>query len=299
MFPRPHNTILCVLISSVFSMYDMCIKLVYSDKDINDTLYSDIKTFLAQRYPTNPFDENVVVDKSINISPWTMQSYHNFYQKYHKEWDNSTAVLLEIAGGPCIYPHISAAPYVAEIYHTDYVKACCDEVLLWKSKNPNAYDWSLYFKQVVEKLEGQTSPDAVTKREDWLRSILNVGLCDVKADVVVPAIKKAPVDIVSSSFCLEVCQESLEEYVYLIKKLYDLTVPKGFFISQTTLEVSWYKVGQIKHPNPCPVSLEDVKWAYRKAGYNILYSDFWDRPMELRNVGSDSVGFSFIVAQKP
>jgi len=275
-----------------------CIYLYYSDKDLNDALYTDTKVYLAQRYPTNPFDENVVVDKSINVSPWTMQSYHNFYQKYHKEWDNSTAVLLEIAGGPCIYPHISAAPYVAKIYHTDYVKACCDEVLLWKNKDPNAYDWSLYFKQAVEKLEGQTSPDAVIEREEMLRGILDFGLCDVKADVVVPTITP-PVDIVSSSFCLEVCHESLEGYLALIKKMYNLLVPRGFFISQTTLEVSWYKVGQIKHPNPCPVSMEDVKCTYKKAGFNILYSDLYNRPMELRNVGSNSVGYSFMVAQKP
>ena len=272
--------------------------LLYSDMDTAVERFTYTKRYLAERYPPNPFDENAPVVPGSLLSPMTFQFFHNFFQKYHKEWDNSTAFLLDVGGGPCIYPHISAVPYVAEIYHTDYVKDMRDEVLLWKNKDPNAFNWSSYFKHVVQELEGQTSPDAVTEREDKLRNILNVGPCDAKADVIIPGLKK-PVDILSSSFCLEVCYESREGYVAILKRLYDIMAPKGFFIAQKALENSWVKSGEIRYEKPCPLSLEDVKRSYQEAGFDVLFVDQWDRPMAVRNIGHGSTGYGYIIAQKP
>ncbi|XP_065882627.1 nicotinamide N-methyltransferase-like isoform X2 [Dysidea avara] len=268
-----------------------------SDMDINEERYGNTKRYLTERYPPNPSDKNAAVVPGSLLSPLSFQFFHNFYQKYHKEWDSSTAFLLDVGGGPCIYPHISAIPYVAKIYHTDFVKAMCDEVLLWKNKDPNAFDWSPYFKHVVQELEGQTSPKAVTEREDKLRTILNVGPCDAKADVIVPGLKE-PVDILSSSFCLEACPESLEEYVAILKRLCDLIVPRGFFISQSALENSWYKLGKLRYDNPCPLSLEDIKRSYQEAGFDVLYVDQRDKPMAVRNISNGCTGYGYFIAQK-
>ena len=62
--------------------------------------------------------------------------------------------------------------HVAGIYHTDYVKSCQDEVLMWKSNDPNAYDWSAYFKHVVNTLEGQSNPKVVDEHKERLREVL-------------------------------------------------------------------------------------------------------------------------------
>ncbi|XP_065907598.1 indolethylamine N-methyltransferase-like [Dysidea avara] len=177
-----------------------------------EQVYSDTRDYLVVRYPSTAFDSQLA-DMGYG---WINKCYHNFYQTYHKEWDKSTAVLLEVGGGPCIYPLISAAPYVSEIYHSDYVKAFRDEVLMWKNKDPNAYDWSPYFKHIVQTLEGQTNPEAVAEQQEKLRSLLKVVPCDLKADVVVPAIKR-PVNIISSNYCLESSFNSLE-YSAAVKK---------------------------------------------------------------------------------
>ena len=271
---------------------------LYSNVDIQKDRYSSAKRFLAERYPPNPFDKNAPVVPGSLLSPLSFHFFHNFYQKYHKEWDNSTAFLLDVGGGPCIYPYISAVPYVAEIYHTDIMKAMCDEVLLWKNKDPNAFDWSPYFKHVVQELEGQTSPDAVTDRENKLRGIINVGPCDAKADVIVPGLNK-PVDILSSSFCLEVCYESQEGYLAILKRLYDIMAPKGFFISQKALEYSWFKFGEKQYDKPCPMSLEDVKRSYQEVGFDVLYVHQWDKPMAVRNIINSATGYGYFIARKP
>ena len=262
--------------------------------------YGDTKRFLAERYPKNPwpFNENALEAPGSLLSPMGFQFFHNFYQKYHPEWDSSTAVLLDVGGGPCIYPHISAVPYVAEIYHTDYLQSMCDEVLLWKTKDPTAFNWSPYFKHIVQDLEGLTSPDAVTRREDKLRSILNVGVCDIKADVVVPSLNK-PVDILSTSFCLEGCYKSREEYVLMLKKLYDIMAPKGFFICQKALGYTWSKFGEKRYEKPCTLSLEDAKKSFQEAGFDVLNVDQWDKPMAMRNIMSDCTGYGYFIARKP
>ena len=139
--------------------------------------YNDTRSYLVSRYPASIFEE----DQTKVMTPWNVLCYHKFFQKFHTEWNISTVILLDVGGGPCIYSHIYAAPYVAEIYHSDYVKACHDEVLLWKNNDPDAYDWSLYFRHVVNTLEGQGSPSAVSKREDMLRKVLkDTVFCDVK-----------------------------------------------------------------------------------------------------------------------
>ena len=268
--------------------------------------YGDAKRFLVERYPPNPwpFDETTPGAPGSLLSTLSFKFFHNFYQKYHQEWDSSTAVLLDVGGGPCIYPHISAVPYVAEIYHTDYMKSMCDEVLLWKNKDPTAFNWSPYFKHIVQDLEGQTNPDAVTEREDKLRSILSTGLCDVKADVVVPSLNK-PVDILSTSFCLTGCYECREEYVLILKKLYDIIAPKGFFICQEALGSNWVKFGEIRYEKPWfkkgikPLSLDDAKKSFQEAGFDVLNVDQWDKPMTMRNIISDCTGYGYFIAQKP
>jgi len=97
-----------------------------------------------------------------------------------------------------------------------------------KNKDPNAYDWSRYFKHVVNTLEGQSSPDAVTKHEDTLRKVLKDAVfCDVKADVIIPSVL-AKVNIITSNFCLDSACGSMNGYVSTLEKIYQMLAPKGF-----------------------------------------------------------------------
>ena len=258
--------------------------------------YNDSKRYLDIHCSLSVLEENAPMVASSLISPLTPQYFHNFYQRYNKEWEKSTAVLLEVGGGPSIYPYISAVPYVAKIYHADYLKSNLNEVSMWKTKDPGAFNWTPYFKYVVQKLEGK-SPDAVLEREDMLRGLLHIIPCDIKADVVAPAIK-APVDILSSSFCLNTSFDSLEEYEVGLKKVYDMIAPNGFFVSQTSLELTWYKLeGKVYHTN-FSLSLEDVKWHYKEICFDVLHAEYWTKPMKVRNVVNDTLGYGFVVAQK-
>ena len=252
----------------------------------------DARAYLIDRYPIM-FEE--AQPKTMTL--WNVQCYHRFYQSFKREWDNSNAVLLELGGGPCIYDFISAAPYVAEIYHSDYLKSCCDEVLLWKNRDQNAYDWSTYFKYIVNTLEGNSNPHALVEREAKLRSVLKSSFaCNVQQSPVVPEFMKAP-NIICTNFCLETSLPSKDSYNATLEKIFEMLEPNGFFVMLLSLECSWYIVNGTKFP--ClHLNTTDVQDALKKVGFVVCLIESKEKPLAGRNICNDTTGQAFVVAQK-
>jgi len=100
-----------------------------------------LTVYLKEQCPGNEFK----IDDKLIHTQWGLTTIHNFYKEFHTEWDNSSASLLEFGSGPYIHTLISAAPYISQIYHSDYLIQCRNEALLWKNKDPKAYDWFPYF----------------------------------------------------------------------------------------------------------------------------------------------------------
>ncbi len=64
-----------------------------------------------------------------------LKCWHTFYEEHGKEFDTTTATLLEFGGGPTVWDLISAAPFFSTILVTDFAESNRAEVELWKSKN--------------------------------------------------------------------------------------------------------------------------------------------------------------------
>ena len=263
------------------------------DDDNMKTLYS-ARPYLTSRYPTNIFDEG----QTMTVPTFPIDYFHKFYQRFHTEWDHTTAKLLEVGGGPCIHSFISAAPYVAEIYHSDYVQSCRDEVTMWKNNDPNAYNWTPYFNHIVNKLEGQSGPNVVAERQQKIRKILkDVVYCDINADDIIPSIT-FPVNIITTSYCLEHHNKSLELYESALRKLYDMLALKGFLALLSGIECTWCILNGVKHPAPLYVSLDIIKKSLEKAGFVIRYADSREIPLSERGIDRDTPMVGFFVAQK-
>ena len=262
--------------------------------DSMEERYDDARSYLVSRYPATIFEE----DQTKVMTPWNVLCYHKFFQKFHTEWNISTAILLDVGGGPCIYSHICAAPYVAEIYHSDYVKACRDEVLLWKNNDPNAYDWSPYFRHVVNTLEGQGSPSAVSKRKDMLHKVLkDTVFCDVNADVIAPAVS-TKVNIITCNFCLDSSCGSMDGYISALERIYQMLTPRGFFVLLSNLGCSWYKLNDIKYFTGYTLSIEEIEKYLKKIGFVLRHSECKEKALSGRNISNDTIGQAFVVAQK-
>ena len=264
---------------------------MYNSMDYNKDF--DTRAYLVSRYPAT-FEE----DQAKSTLPWNIQCYHRFYETFKEEWDNSNAVLVQLGAGPCIWDLISAAPYVAEIYHSDYLKSCCDEVLLWKNKDPNAYDWSPYFTYVVNTLEGKGGPHAVVERETMLCSILKDSFtCNVQQiPLVLPGSLKFP-DIVCTNFCLEVALPTKERYISALKEIFQMLKPKGFFVMLSSLECTHYIINGIKFLHDIVyLKYKDIEDALQEVGFTIRYKE--SKEMPIKNVYNDVKGQAFFVAQK-
>jgi len=233
-----------------------------------DTNYQkfNARKYLEERCPGNEFKE---IDPRIHTQ-WGLRCVHKFYQDFHKNWDNSTASLLEFGSGPYLHTLISAAPYVSKIYHTDFLEECRREVLLWKNKDSTAYDWSPYFKFVVNTLEGQAGMDAVDERQALLRSKLKDSLfLDMKANDPLPS-HPGSFDIIYTGFCIESIASSLEEYKVIMKKVFSLLNPNGFLIMLANQGCTWYSVNDVKYPT-YPIRIDEILVTLDEVGFTLHY----------------------------
>ena len=103
---------------------------------------NDARGYLVHRFSA----PNGVIDEERGVQPFYLESIHEFYRDYHSNWNPETARLLEFGGGPCIYPLISAAPYVRGIVFAEYAEEGRREVELWKNDDATAHDWTPYFR---------------------------------------------------------------------------------------------------------------------------------------------------------
>ena len=234
------------------------------------------------------------------LTRFYVQCYHDFYRKFHTDWDTSQARVLELGGGPAIYPLISAVPFVAEINFTDYSEANRKEVLLWKNKDPCAYDWAPYFKHVVNTLEGVTDPVASALREEELRRMIqDVAQCDLlDEDIVSPTYE--PFDIISCNLCCDAVSKSTEQYIEVLKKIGLLLKPNGYLTSLVCEGAQCYAVGETTYRSLF-LTVQDISDSHSKAGYTVKYSSRFQIP-EGSRIGCTQKVFSkaihFIVAQK-
>lgn len=244
-----------------------------------------------------------IIDEERGVQPFYLQSYHNFYHRFSPEWDASNASLLELGGGPVIYPLISASPYVSEVVFTDYIEGNREQVRLWKDRVPSAHDWSPYFKHVVNTLEGATDPAAATRREEELRSKMKDILhCDIRAeqpgDIIAGGTTKLePFDIVSFNFCCETVFDSHDAYKEGLKKVGALVRPKGFLTSLVSEEESYYSDGNKKIPHLF-LTAQDIHEYHKQAGFTVRYSARFPIPEAARGILNDCKGIHFIAVQK-
>ena len=143
---------------------------------------------------------------------------------------------------------------------------------MWKNKDFKAYDWSPYFKFVVNTLEGQSGTDTVAKREELLRSKLKDSLfVDIKSDDPLPA-HAGSFDVIYAGFCFEGISSSLEEYKASIKKVLDLLKPNGYLLLLVALECSWYIVDDVEYFT-YPFRTEDILVILKEVGFTLHYTE--------------------------
>ena len=131
------------------------------------------------------------------------------------------------------------------------------------------YDWTGYIEYVVRELEGDTTEDAVVRREkEMVEKIKEVIPCDVtKSDWLAKEYQSCQYDIVQTSKCLECVLDSREAYQQSIVKLATYLKPGGYIQIVTCLGCIRYTIPGFGHNlYVLKVEAEDVQRGCEMAG---------------------------------
>ena len=262
---------------------------------------------LSSDYQTE-FDPNVYLEfhnkvfdvnnDEAGLLEFRMKSPHVFWSNFQtcSKSDEFGVRCLEFGGGPCITNLISASPKVDSIVFAEYLENNRKAVKSWTIGNPDAYNWSSLIEYVVCNLEGKSDAKAVADREEELkRKIKSIVPCDLtKADSIVDLedfdIGK-PFDVVTTSFCVEVCAVSEQQYKSTVAKLCKLLKPNGYLCMFGVLDESVYTFGKTTfYHYPVPRMMVDE--AMREAGLQDIKID----AMELEHLkiqDTDATAFFF------
>ena len=246
-----------------------------------------------------------------------LQMYHEFFQRYSSKFQRDSLNILEYGCGPVIMYLISAAPYAREIVMADKVPRCLDEVRKWIDSDKDAFDWSLHFNHVVQKLEGSSEKAARERETEVQRKVHALVNCDIFEDSPIQNGYEGPYDIVMSNVCIDGACKNVTEFEMAVKKLAELVKPGGIFTIMTNSfaelgRCCTYGVGESADKFPSvSITREFLISTLESAGFTDLHIDGCDREnlfreaMERGLLGSwavhqpeDFLGFIFIHATK-
>ena len=231
-----------------------------------------------------------------------MRVLHDWYFKYSKEWDASRASLLEIGGGGSLINPIVAAPYFKNIVYTDYDPGLTATVKLWKDKQTEMFDWSLYFNFVYGELAGCGHQEKIDEEQDKLRAKLtHIGHGDyLKDGIIDPAyVPKEKFQVVVGIYCLELDHGIGDNLTVRLKRISEVLQENGFILAIICGEASFWKplpnssekeIGKL-----FTLTKEDIKSAFEEAGFKLMEHEIG---METVTPRHDSKYRNYLLAQK-
>ena len=237
-----------------------------------------------------------------NLGPFhlfKLNALHTFYQSFPP---TAKLRIFEIGSGPSIANIISAAPHAAEIVLSEYTEANRSALLQWLNNDPNAFDWTLYFKHV--DLEGKTVEEVPIRTELVRKVVKAVVPCDANRDPPIPTEYVDEYEVVTDFFCLVSACAMTEDYTAALVRLHALLKPGGKIVLNTpehenTLTPVSYLVGPYQFFD-LPLTWDVILKSLEQAGFCEIKRIAKTRE-ELGlsvDIVPDVVAFSFITASK-
>ena len=184
-------------------------------------------TIAAQNYHDD-FDSKSFLKYYAEVNEWHDQPMRLLHQLYVSYGTTPVGLkVLNFGSGPVIMYEISAPLQASEIVMAEYTEENRRYLQHWLDKDPEAHDWSPFFKYAVMKFEGKSEQEA-TEREEQLRKLIKAVVpCDITKDPPIQAGYEGPYDVIVSSLCLDCASQTLEDYGAAVSKLSKLLKPGG------------------------------------------------------------------------
>jgi len=169
-----------------------------------------------------------------------------FYHEAYMSLPDDVKV-VEVGGGPTIYPLISASIKAESITFSDYKKENIREVEKWVHNRADAFDWDDYFRLALATEGTAVTDQNLSDIKKRLRSkIKKFVLCDVfKSNPFTPN-KIGPFDVVSTNFCPESITDNEADFTKAVKNIISQLKPKGKLIMTLLRNAKHYTVNNKK-----------------------------------------------------
>lgn len=143
-------------------------------------------------------------------------------------------VTLEFGGGPVLYSVATQVPYAREIHFCDFLRANLNEVRSWLNNEPDAFDWTPYFKQVLEEEGRPANPTTIGLRAAAIRrKVGHLSICDALAEAPLGQ-DVARYDLVVANYCTDVAAATISEWMRIMCNIGSLVEPGGWLLVSVT-----------------------------------------------------------------
>ena len=264
----------------------------------------DPSTYLERRFKNPGKGVSVMIN-------FALENLNQFFMKYDKrraaesQAGSHSLKVLDYGCGPVIAYNISAARVASEIVLAEYTRKSRELIKKWLDQDPKAWDWSPYFKHVVETIEGRSESATEEREKDMRKVIKAVVECDITKDPPIAKGFEGPYDIVISTLAIESGCKTLADYVAAIKKIFTLLIEGGHLLIYVSIRnkegLGCYYVGeQMFHP--LCLTEEFVLKTLRESGFTIVKNNPLPEEGSMaiqRSTHTDLDSTSFVVALKP
>ncbi|GAU89891.1 hypothetical protein RvY_02389 [Ramazzottius varieornatus] len=251
------------------------------------------------RYYVENFDHRKYAEQFYGAGQWNLEqiasSASGFcmkaVNKFISECEKGGGRFLDIATGACLANLMPAATKFDHIYCAEFSPAAREELEKWKAGEPDALDWTTYFKYAAN-LDGQA--------ENWKayeallhKAWVSILPCDLTKDDPFAPEKLAPVDVITESFLLCSIVKDVGDLTDAIRRMAQYLKKGGALILSECVNASFYQVGG-RTLYLCNLSEQDYVQALKNNGMEGIEiaraSDVNLREdQEFSNIGDDIV----------
>ncbi|KAK3593398.1 hypothetical protein CHS0354_021973 [Potamilus streckersoni] len=249
--------------------------------------------------PFDVFDPDKYFNNYYSSAEWIQGDSVKFFQDCLHETFRSGDItgkrLLDIGTGPIPNMAFCAAPWFEEITLSDFSQRNLEFLHKWRDGKINHMD------RIFEYLTQLDNSGPMKERQDELkRKIRNIVFCDVTepnptASTVVDGVL---FDAITSSNCLEIASNTLDDIAKSVKNVSRLLKPGGHLILEGSLQMTFYRYGEFRFE--CyPITKNELQDIIQKEGFAILdlkTSNITPRPDE--SYYCDCVNEFHLVARK-
>lgn len=193
--------------------------------------------------------------------------------------------MIDVGCGPTIHMIIPLAPWIEEIHLADFNQENLNEIDNWLKRLPEAHNWDLYVKRVLELETGtKVTRKMIETRKSILREkIRQLVILDVSSDKNIERLPKF--DLVLSSYCVDAATSQVAEWRRLIHNLTLIAAKNSTLILISSKDSKHYDVCHIRFPN-AGVNQEDIIAALKESGYVL-------------DIFNESVNYEFSIVEVP